>query len=278
DAWGNLTGSTGSATTSFMYAGAYYDSSTGLYYMQARYYDPLTGQFLSLDPDVAQTMAPFNYAGNNPVNANDPSGLSPGAPPIGECAQVGGTWINNPSPADAQSLWFGHCLRPTHYTSIVSWEGALHAVHVASELVTVVAGGCALIAGLSIVGNAGVSEVCGAVALGASAVQALSGAALYGTGHESAGQFVGDIASFGLGGLGYGLSAASTYLRETSEAWQVMADNSGFFRAAYYSLKSGFWGAGADLSKFGAYSIGSPLVAWSAWSLGDEAYGSLLSC
>ena len=76
DAWGNLTGSTGSATTPFMYAGQYYDSATGLYYMQARYYDPASGQFLSLDPDVGLTRAPYNYAGDDPVNEVDPTGLS----------------------------------------------------------------------------------------------------------------------------------------------------------------------------------------------------------
>jgi RHS repeat-associated protein len=74
DAWGNLAGSTGSATTPFMYAGAYLDSSTGLYYMLARYYDPLTGQFLSIDPNVASTQMPFDYVGDDPVNGVDPSG------------------------------------------------------------------------------------------------------------------------------------------------------------------------------------------------------------
>jgi hypothetical protein len=42
----------------------------------ARYYDPSTGEFLSLDPAVGLTEAPFNYAGDNPVNEVDPSGLS----------------------------------------------------------------------------------------------------------------------------------------------------------------------------------------------------------
>ncbi len=76
DAWGNLTGSTGSATTPFKYAGQYLDSATGLYYMQARWYDPATGQFLSVDPLVGITKAPFNYVGDDPVNEGDPSGLS----------------------------------------------------------------------------------------------------------------------------------------------------------------------------------------------------------
>ena len=52
----------------------YYDSATGLYYMQARYYDPASGQFLSLDPDVGLTRAPYNYAGDDPVNGSDPTG------------------------------------------------------------------------------------------------------------------------------------------------------------------------------------------------------------
>ena len=41
----------------------------------ARYYDPATGQFLSIDPAVAETDAPFNYAGDDPINEIDPSGL-----------------------------------------------------------------------------------------------------------------------------------------------------------------------------------------------------------
>lgn len=41
-----------------------------------RYYDPATGQFLSVDPMVALTQAPYSYAGDNPVNNGDPMGLS----------------------------------------------------------------------------------------------------------------------------------------------------------------------------------------------------------
>ena len=40
-----------------------------------RYYDPATGQFLSVDPLVDQTGTPYSYAGNDPVNGADPSGL-----------------------------------------------------------------------------------------------------------------------------------------------------------------------------------------------------------
>jgi RHS repeat-associated protein len=77
DAWGNETGATGTTTTPFLYAGQYHDPASGLYYMRARWYDPTNGQFLSQDPEVAGTQAPYNYGNNNPVNEMDPSGDSP---------------------------------------------------------------------------------------------------------------------------------------------------------------------------------------------------------
>ncbi len=39
-----------------------------------RYYEPTTGQFTTLDPAVASTGHPYQYAGNDPVNGSDPSG------------------------------------------------------------------------------------------------------------------------------------------------------------------------------------------------------------
>ncbi|MGY0231467.1 DUF6531 domain-containing protein [Longispora urticae] len=59
------------------YAGQYTDPVTGFQYLRHRYYDPATGQFLTRDPLVAETGAPYSYAGGDPVNASDPSGLSP---------------------------------------------------------------------------------------------------------------------------------------------------------------------------------------------------------
>ena len=40
-----------------------------------RYYDPTTGQFLTVDPLVSQTGQPFSYTNDDPVNGSDPSGL-----------------------------------------------------------------------------------------------------------------------------------------------------------------------------------------------------------
>jgi len=61
------------------YTGHVMDVSTGLAYMQQRYYDPNLGRFLSVDPVTANssTGANFNrywYAANNPYKFTDPDG------------------------------------------------------------------------------------------------------------------------------------------------------------------------------------------------------------
>ena len=66
----------GTATTPLGYDAQYTSSDTGLIYLRARVYDPATAQFLTVDPAVAVTREPYNYAGDNPVNRRDPDGLS----------------------------------------------------------------------------------------------------------------------------------------------------------------------------------------------------------
>ena len=74
DAWGNpetLGGLT--SYTPFGFAGGYTDPS-GLIYLVNRYYDPSTGAFVSVDPDIAASQEPYSYAAGDPVNARDPNG------------------------------------------------------------------------------------------------------------------------------------------------------------------------------------------------------------
>jgi predicted nucleic acid-binding protein len=54
-----------------------------------RYYDPTTGQFLSVDPAVSLTQAPYSYANDDPVNEGDPLGLW-GWNPISDVTQAAG--------------------------------------------------------------------------------------------------------------------------------------------------------------------------------------------
>jgi RHS repeat-associated protein len=76
DPWGNITSHTGTATTSMVYAGQYQDPATSFYYVHNRYYDPVTAQFLTIDPAVSQTQTPYIYINDNPVNGKDPDGLA----------------------------------------------------------------------------------------------------------------------------------------------------------------------------------------------------------
>ncbi len=71
---GMLAGTTGTATSLLGYAGQYTDPTTGFTYNQARWYDPITGQFMVVDPKVESTWQPYSYADDNPISNTDPSG------------------------------------------------------------------------------------------------------------------------------------------------------------------------------------------------------------
>ena len=85
DAWGKLLSVTGSSADTigeknpFRYRGYYYDTETGLYYLNSRYYDPEIGRFINPDAiavlsgDIT-TYNVFAYCNNNPVNKADSSG------------------------------------------------------------------------------------------------------------------------------------------------------------------------------------------------------------
>jgi len=76
----------GTAQDDVGYTGHLFDSETGLNYMQARYYDPIIGRFMSNDPvDALKHLSTPNgihgfnryaYANNNPYKYTDPTGES----------------------------------------------------------------------------------------------------------------------------------------------------------------------------------------------------------
>ncbi len=79
DAFGNEFTVSGSTPNNYLYRGEAYDSDLGLYYLRTRYYNPLTGRFMSRDPDAGVTTDPktlhkYVYASGDPVNAKDPTG------------------------------------------------------------------------------------------------------------------------------------------------------------------------------------------------------------
>lgn len=80
DAFGQTTvKGTDSSANEVCYTGGIYDESTGLYYLNARYYDPEDGRFLTQDtyrgePNEPDTYHLYAYCANDPVNYVDPSG------------------------------------------------------------------------------------------------------------------------------------------------------------------------------------------------------------
>ena len=62
------------------YRGYYYDTETGYYYLQSRYYDPGLGRFISaddfsyIDASEKSSINAYAYCANNPVNFSDSTG------------------------------------------------------------------------------------------------------------------------------------------------------------------------------------------------------------
>ena len=90
DAWGNCVATRHSTSTAaryaqynpFRYRGYYYDTETGFYYLQSRYYDPTVGRFINADGITTIIATPqgftdknlFAYCDNNPVLRFDNDG------------------------------------------------------------------------------------------------------------------------------------------------------------------------------------------------------------
>jgi len=87
DAWGNPIGAANTSDIASLnplrYRGYVYDTETGLYYLQSRYYNAEIGRFVNGDSQIAGVGGDFlgynqfAYCFNNPVNMSDPTGNWP---------------------------------------------------------------------------------------------------------------------------------------------------------------------------------------------------------
>ena len=80
NAYGELTFRTGVTENDYLYAGEKFDAMTQLYYLRARYMDPSTGTFISMDTYQGNLFDPVSlhkyiYANANPISNTDPTGL-----------------------------------------------------------------------------------------------------------------------------------------------------------------------------------------------------------
>ena len=125
DAYGNKTGSTGTSTTPMGYDGQYTNADTGLIYLRAREYDPATGQFLSIDPAVVTTGAPYSYAADNPIDQGDPFGLIAWSPRIKHAAARCKVWQRKAgSPYWKNKVDYQACQNLLHLPSQVYGTGS----------------------------------------------------------------------------------------------------------------------------------------------------------
>ncbi len=82
DPWGKILTSTGDLANinPLRYRGYYYDTETGLYYLQSRYYDPEIGRFINADTYATTNTTGiintnmFVYCVNDPINNHDDNG------------------------------------------------------------------------------------------------------------------------------------------------------------------------------------------------------------
>jgi RHS repeat-associated protein len=153
--FGTIDQEVGSASGSYnrRFAGHPFQATTGFCYMKARWYDPAAGRFASVDPvisDVAdpQSLNPYGYVSNNPINLVDPTGMVPRdggienivihAPAANHAwfpvslglggghqvyrGVVGTTYSNNPNQKQAIKFTFTKVEVPAEV--VVLWDGA----------------------------------------------------------------------------------------------------------------------------------------------------------
>ncbi|MGD0470655.1 MAG: DUF2341 domain-containing protein [Terriglobales bacterium] len=74
DAFGNEVNHTGTTANNYLYRGEQFDPDLDLYYLRARYYNPLAGRFTGVDPLTDQGEKRYEYADADPVDGQDPTG------------------------------------------------------------------------------------------------------------------------------------------------------------------------------------------------------------
>jgi RHS repeat-associated protein len=79
DAFGNLIYRSGTTPNDYLYSGERFDGNLGFYYLRARYMNPSSGRFWTMDSFEGHFTDPsslhkYLYASSDPINKTDPSG------------------------------------------------------------------------------------------------------------------------------------------------------------------------------------------------------------
>ncbi len=101
DSWGNVILDSNPGFQPFGFAGGLYEAQTGLTRFGARDYEARTGRWTARDPILFNGGSNlYAYALEDPVNAVDPDGLQPSAPPPPNVPGGPWTWYPNPTGND----------------------------------------------------------------------------------------------------------------------------------------------------------------------------------
>ena len=80
DSYGDLLAHEGSTANDYLYRGERFDDDSSLYYLRARYYDPMSGRFITADEFEGREGDPrslhrYSYGKANPLSWSDPTGF-----------------------------------------------------------------------------------------------------------------------------------------------------------------------------------------------------------
>lgn len=159
DAFGNqLVASGGMSNPTpnyYLYRGEQFDPNLGLYYLRARYYNPLSGRFTGVDSLTDQGQPRYEYAAADPVDGADPTGtedlaeyrpLFPGPLsfisvhfPNFDCGQLGSIlgpiaglipFCSEPQPQPSPPPPCPECFAQLKYRAVNDpWAQKIHATH-----------------------------------------------------------------------------------------------------------------------------------------------------
>ena len=186
DAFGNNAEKTGTTDNSYGFQGEEQDS-TGLYYLRARYMDPATGTFTSMDTYGGSLSDPMSlhkymFANANPVKYSDPSGhmssLAEKVVVVGIMATLG---------AEMNGILYVFKLDDNHtHLTKDDFSSGLFDAMVAGVMSGIVTGLIAIVA-IAILGTAIASIVLGGVGLVISVGEIIKGFSDYNNGSKKTG-------------------------------------------------------------------------------------------
>jgi len=180
------------------------DEDTGLYYYNARYYDPELGRFIQADPivpspDNPQTLNRYAYCGNNPLKYIDPSGYIFGIDDLIIGIIIGAAIGGATAAATGGNIGLGILTGAIGglFGGLGAWAGSLSPVTAALGSV----GGP--LAG-AVIGGAAGGAVCSAITGGDIGMGALTGAIAVGIGFGIGRLTEGLIKNLGIQNTGWG--------------------------------------------------------------------------